>query len=56
MMRPDIEIALEAELRPIAEIAARVGLAEDELFLYGRHVAKVPLQIMDRLADQGLEL
>jgi len=51
-MRPDIDIALEAELRPITEIAAQVGLAEEELFLYGRHVAKVPLQVMDRLADQ----
>ena len=51
-MRPDIDIALETELRPITEVAAVVGLAEDELFLYGKHIAKVPLQAMDRLADQ----
>ena len=51
-MRPDIDIALEAELRPITEVAAQVGLAEDELFLYGRHIAKVPLKVMDRLAER----
>jgi formate--tetrahydrofolate ligase len=51
-MRPDIDIAMEADLRPIVDVAARVGLAEQELLLYGRHVAKVPLRVMDRFADQ----
>ena len=49
-MRPDIEIAREAEPRPIGEIAASVGLAEEELFPYGRYIAKVPLGVMERLA------
>jgi len=48
-MRPDIEIAREAELRPIVEIADAVGLAEEELFPYGRHIAKIPLGVMERL-------
>ncbi len=51
-MIPDIEIAREAELRPITEIAASIGLAEDDLFLYGRHIAKVPLQVAQRLVDR----
>ena len=48
-MKPDIEIAREAEMRPIGEIADSVGLTEDELFPYGRHIAKIPLGIMERL-------
>ncbi|MGD8591061.1 MAG: formate--tetrahydrofolate ligase [Chromatiales bacterium] len=48
-MKPDIEIAREVELRPIGEIADSVGLTEDELFPYGRHIAKIPLGIMQRL-------
>jgi formate--tetrahydrofolate ligase len=48
-MKPDIEIAREVELRPIGEIADAVGLTEDELFPYGRHIAKIPLGIMQRL-------
>ncbi len=38
---PDIEIAQAAALRPMQEIAARVGLADDEIELYGRAKAKV---------------
>ena len=48
-MRPDIEIAREAQLSPIGEIADTVGLVEEELFPYGRHIAKIPLGIMERL-------
>ncbi len=51
-MRTDLEIAHEATLRPILEIAEGVGLAPEELHLYGRHIAKVPLRVMDRLRDQ----
>jgi formate--tetrahydrofolate ligase len=51
-MRPDIDIAREAILRPIAEIAEPLGLGEDELQPFGRHIAKVPLDIMERLRDR----
>ncbi len=37
----DLEIARGAELRPIGEIAAKLGIDEDHLELYGRHKAKV---------------
>lgn len=51
-MRSDIEIAREATLSSIVEVAESVGLAPDDLHLYGHHIAKVPLSVMDRLRDQ----
>lgn len=40
----DIEIAQRAKLRPIAEIAAKLGIAEEDLFSYGPHMAKVRME------------
>ncbi len=40
-MLSDLEIAQRARLKPIAEIAAGLGIDEDELELYGKHKAKV---------------
>ena len=51
-MRSDIEIAREARLRPIAEVAAGLGLTADELHTYGPYMAKVPLGVMERLAER----
>ena len=51
-MPSSLEIAQEAELRPIAEIAETLGLSEDEFDPYGRYKAKVSLSVLDRLADQ----
>lgn len=51
-MRSDIEIAREARLRPIVEIAAGLGLTAEEVHLYGPYMAKVPLGVMDRLAER----
>lgn len=48
---PDIEIAQSAVLRPIQEIAAGLGLGEDEIELYGRYKAKVNLGVLARLQD-----
>ncbi|MFW5942231.1 MAG: formate--tetrahydrofolate ligase, partial [Chloroflexota bacterium] len=48
----DIEIAQEAELRPIAEIAEEVGILPDELLLYGPYKAKVKLSVLERLKDR----
>ena len=42
-MSTDIEIASRAELKPIAEIAASIGLAYDDIVPHGHHAAKVPL-------------
>ncbi|MCH5163729.1 MAG: formate--tetrahydrofolate ligase [Clostridiales bacterium] len=40
-MKTDIEIASEAKLKPITEIAAQLGIAEDNLECYGKYKAKV---------------
>jgi formate--tetrahydrofolate ligase len=49
-MPSSLEIAQDAELRPIAEIAEEMGLEADEYDLYGRYKAKVKLSVLDRLA------
>jgi formate--tetrahydrofolate ligase len=51
-MRSSLEIAQEATLRPIGDIAAEAGIEESELEQYGRYKAKVDLSILDRLADR----
>lgn len=51
-MKSDIEIAQEATMLPITEIAAKLGILEDELELYGKYKAKVSLDILKRLKDK----
>ncbi len=52
-MKSDIEIAQEAELRPIRDIAARAGVPEEELDYYGKYKAKIGLGVMKRPAADG---
>jgi len=49
----DIAIAQAAKLRPIVEIARELGLAEDELELYGRFKAKVHLDAVEKRKPKG---
>jgi len=49
----DIAIAQAAKLRPIADVAAELGLAEEEIELYGRYKAKVLLRALERRAPKG---
>src|SRR5437763_11502963 len=51
-MKTGLEIAQEATLRPIEEVAASAGLEPAEVEPYGRHKAKVSLSVLDRLADR----
>ncbi len=51
-MPSSLEIAQAATLRPIAELAAEIGLEDDEVDLYGRYKAKVDLSVLERLADR----
>ena len=51
-MPSSLEIAQEATLRPIAEIAEELGLEPDEYDLYGKHKAKVDLSVVDRLSGE----
>jgi formate--tetrahydrofolate ligase len=49
----DIEIAQAATLRPIADVAAELGLADDEVEFYGRYKAKIALQAIERRKPTG---
>src|SRR5438552_897814 len=51
-MKSGLEIAQEATLRPIADVAADAGLEEGEFELYGRTKAKVDLSALDRLRER----
>ncbi|MBK6487999.1 MAG: formate--tetrahydrofolate ligase [Gemmatimonadetes bacterium] len=44
----DIEIAQGATLRPIVDVAAELDLTPDELDLYGKYKAKIPLEVTQR--------
>jgi formyltetrahydrofolate synthetase len=50
-MPSSLEIAQEAELRPIGELAEDAGLEPDEYDLYGKYKAKVGLDVLERLKD-----
>ena len=45
-MKTDIEIAQEATLLPIKEVAANIGIKEDDLELYGKYKAKFDSHFM----------
>ena len=47
----DIDIAQEATLKPIRQVAEELGLLESELELFGDYKAKIKLEVLDRLAD-----
>ena len=48
-MKSDIEIARSVKLNNIREIAAKVGFPEEEVFNYGKHIAKIPYKLIRRL-------
>ena len=49
----DIEIAQQARMLPIIEVAAKAGLAEEQLECYGRHKAKVDIHSLKDLPQKG---
>ena len=51
-MRSDIEIAQAAEMLPISEIAREIGVDADDLELYGKYKAKLPLSLREKLRDK----
>ncbi|MCI7064017.1 MAG: formate--tetrahydrofolate ligase, partial [Mitsuokella jalaludinii] len=51
-MKTDVEIAQEAEMRPIQEIAEKLGISDDELELYGKYKAKVALSAWERVKER----
>ncbi len=51
-MKSDVEIAQAAKMKPIEEIASKIGLAPDDLELYGKYKAKVTLDAWQRVKDK----
>lgn len=51
-MKTDVQIAQEANMKPISEIAAQLDISDDELELYGKYKAKIHTDVLDRLQDK----
>lgn len=51
MMLTDLQIAQKAEIKKIEEIATKIGLAADDLELYGKYKAKVSFEAINRYKD-----
>ena len=50
-MKTDIQIAQEAEMLPIGEVAKSLGVAPDELEFYGKYKAKLSSELWERVKD-----
>ena len=50
-MKTDIQIAQEAEMKSVKEVAGAYGIGEDELELYGKYKAKLTDELWDRVKD-----
>ncbi len=51
-MKTDIEIAQEAVLLPITQVAQQIGLNEDDLELYGKYKAKISEEYLETIQDR----
>ena len=51
-MKSDIQIAQEAKMRPILEVAEQLGLGEEDLELYGKYKAKISPRVWERIKDR----
>ncbi|MCQ9207433.1 MAG: formate--tetrahydrofolate ligase [Omnitrophica bacterium] len=49
---PDLEIAQKAKMKPISEIAKRLGILDKEIEHYGKYMAKISLDILKRLKNR----
>jgi formate--tetrahydrofolate ligase len=52
MALSDIEIAQQAKMKRVVEIAAKIGIPEDHLVPYGHYKAKISLEFLDTLKDR----
>lgn len=50
-MKNDIQIAQEAEMKPIKDIAEKLGLCEDDIEYYGKYKCKISLDVYNRVKD-----
>lgn len=52
-MRTDIQIAQEATMLPITEVAKKAGIMPDDLELYGKYKAKLSYDLIDKVKEQS---
>lgn len=52
-MLSDIEIAQQAKMLPITEVAAKLGISEKDIEMYGRYKAKLSMDLLRRLEDKS---
>ena len=50
-MKTDIQIAQDAQMLPIKEVALNAGLTEDDLEFYGKYKAKLSDEYWDKIKD-----
>ena len=55
-MKKDIEIAHSTPLKPIGEVAAAMGISPDDIEHYGKHIAKLPLSLVERAGGKAGKL
>ncbi len=55
-MKSDIEIAQSASIQPIVDIAKQLNIPEDDLELYGKYKAKLPLKLIDEAKVKNSKL
>ncbi len=51
-MLTDIEIAKQADIKPISDIAEKLGISADELEFYGKYKAKLPLSLLKKYENK----
>ena len=51
-MTIDLEIARSAKLKPITEIASKLGIPEDVVLQHGPHIAKISLSHVEKIAEK----
>ncbi|MFR7457309.1 MAG: formate--tetrahydrofolate ligase [Acutalibacteraceae bacterium] len=51
-MLTDIEIAKQADIKPISDIAEKLGISTDELEFYGKYKAKLPLSLLKKYENK----
>lgn len=51
-MKTDVQIAQEAQMKPIVEVASQLDISDDELELYGKYKAKISPDVLERLKER----
>ena len=51
-MKTDVQIAQEAKMIPINEVATKLGIKDDDIINYGKYKAKISLKVLEDLKDK----